>query len=186
MRGVNRTIIAGNLARDPDVRYTVNKKVYARFSVAVNYRYKNINGEYQDGVDYVPIVVWGAQAENCGKYLRKGSAILIEGRVQTSSYEAKDGSGKRYSTEVNADNVVFLGSGQQGTGSGGGYPRGEAMPFDEIPQPYVPTDYDFGRSIGERGFNGEFIPNFGDSGVPNNGNGGVKTGDDMPENDLPF
>ncbi|MBQ3456245.1 MAG: single-stranded DNA-binding protein [Synergistaceae bacterium] len=59
MRGLNKVIIAGNLARDPDTRYTVNKRAYSRFSVAVNYRYKDQNGEYKDGVDYVPIVVWG-------------------------------------------------------------------------------------------------------------------------------
>ena len=78
MNGLNKVIIAGNLAKDPEVRYTVNKRAYARFSVAVNYRYKDQSGEFKDGVDFVPIVVWGNQADPCGKYLRKGSPVLVE------------------------------------------------------------------------------------------------------------
>ena len=99
MRGFNRAIIAGNLTRDPEVRYTVNKRAYARFTVAVNNRYKDANGEYQDSTDYISVVAWGATAETCGKYLKKGSPVLIEGRIRTGSYDAKDGS-KRYTTEV--------------------------------------------------------------------------------------
>ena len=104
MNGLNRAIIAGNLARDPDVRYTVNKKAYTRFTVAVNYRYKDANGEYKDSADYIPVIVWGAQAESCGKYLKKGSPVLVEGRIQTGSYDAKDGT-KRYTTRVKASRV---------------------------------------------------------------------------------
>lgn len=164
MRGVNRAIIAGNLARDPDLRYTVNKRAYARFSVAVNYRYKDQNGEYKDGVDYIPVVVWGAQAENCGKYLKKGSPIIVEGRIQTGSYDAKDGSGKRYTTDILADNVVFLGSGS-GSSDSGSYNSGASYGNAKTSYPpsiSVPDDSDFGRSIGESGFGGGFSNDFDD------------------------
>ncbi len=179
MRGFNRAIIAGNLARDPDVRYTVNKKAYARFAVAVNYRYKDSNGEYKDSVDYINVVVWGAVAENCGKYLKKGSAVLLEGRIQTSSYEARDGSGKRYMTEINAENVQFLGGGQQGNNqqnSGGNFSRNSGSDFSD--SDYVPGDEDFGKSIGESGFG-----NFSSGGF---GNSLTQDSNMTDESDIPF
>ena len=106
MRGFNRAIIAGNLTNDPEVRYTVNKKAYCRFTVAVNNRYKDNNGEYKDSTDYINVVAWNQIAETCGKYLKKGSPVLVEGRIQTTSYDAKDGSGKRYTTEIWIDNSL--------------------------------------------------------------------------------
>ena len=148
MRGLNKVIVVGNLARDPEVRSTVSRRTLARFSVAVNYRYRDNNGEYKDGVDFVPVSVWGTVAENCGKYLKKGSPILLEGRVQTRSYDGRDGS-KRYVTEVVADNVQFLSSSQQGNrdrGSRGGF-EAPSMGLD-----YMPTEDDFGLPIGEKGF----------------------------------
>ena len=157
MRGFNRAIIAGNLTKDPDLRYTVNKKAYARFGVAVNNKWKNSNGELQESTEYINVVVWGPMSENCGKYLKKGSPVLVEGRIQSSSYEAKDGSGKRYMTEVNADNVVFLGSREQ-SGSSSGQPSSYQPSFGG----YSPSDDDFGKSIGESGFGGTFPPGFAD------------------------
>ena len=168
MRGFNRVIIAGNLTRDPDVRYTVNKKAYARFGVAINSTWKNANGELQESTEYVNVVVWGVMAENCGKFLKKGRAVLVEGSLRTTSYEAKDGSGKRTSTEVNADNVVFLGSGQGG--SDGGFQQRQSGSSSPYNMP-VPSDDDFGKSIGESGFGGGgFTPGFagGNSGIPDN------------------
>ena len=159
MNGLNRAIIAGNLARDPDVRYTVNKKAYTRFTVAVNYRYKDANGEYKDSADYIPVIVWGAQAESCGKYLKKGSPVLVEGRIQTGSYDAKDGT-KRYTTDLLADKVIFLGS-REGISSSGGQSSGmgASTPYD-MP---MPSGEDFGSSIGESGFGGNFSQGFADN-----------------------
>ncbi|MBQ6112631.1 MAG: single-stranded DNA-binding protein [Synergistaceae bacterium] len=157
MRGFNRAIIAGNLTRDPDLRYTVNKRAYARFSVAVNYRYKGENGEYQEGTDYINVVAWGTLGETCGKYLKKGSPVLIEGRIRTGSYEARDGSGKRYTTEIMADNMTMLGSREQ-SGSSSGQPSSYQPSFGG----YSPSDDDFGKSIGESGFGGTFSPGFAD------------------------
>lgn len=155
MRGFNRAIIAGNLTRDPEVRYTVNKRAYARFTVAVNSRYKDANGEYQESADYINVVAWGNWAETCGKYLKKGSPVLIEGRIQTGSYDAKDGSGKRYTTEINMSSMIMLSSREGGDNSGGGYSQKSSAATDTSPYGMpVPSDSDFGQSIGDRGFGG--------------------------------
>ena len=118
-RGYNKVMIMGNLARDPEVRYTASKQAVANFSVAVNKTWKDKNGEYQESVDFIPVVVWGSMAENCERYLKKGSQAFVEGRLQVRSYEAKDGSGKRYATEVVASDVIFLGSKKQDDSHGG-------------------------------------------------------------------
>ena len=174
MRGFNRAIIAGNLTNTPEVRYTVNKRAYARFGVAVNYRYKNANGEWQEGTDYINIVAWGTLAETCGKYLKKGSPALFEGRIRTGSYDAKDGSGKRYTTEIWVDNMVMLGSREQG-GSGSS-PVGTDYGSQGG---YVPGDDDFGKSIGESGFSGGgFTQGFAD------GDNGMQDGNS--DSGIPF
>ena len=176
MRGINRVIIAGNLTRDPDVRATINKRTYARFSVAINSSRRNANGEFQDFTEYVNVVVWGAQAEACGKYLKRGSPILVEGRISTSTYEAKDGSGKRTSTDVVAENISFFNTGLQQNSGGSSwqnnnnnnnYSRQSAPTqnnnrvnnYNPNQDFNPPTDGGFGQPIGENGF-GEFDPNF--------------------------
>ena len=153
MRGFNRAIIAGNLTRDPEVRYTVNKKAYARLNVAVNNRTRDANGEYHDSADYITVVAWNATAETAGKYLKKGSPVLIEGRIKTGSYDAKDGTGKRYTTEIWADSMIMLGSKDSGSDYGGNFaqssPSGASSQLD-----MPPGDADFGSSIGDSGFGG--------------------------------
>ena len=163
MRGFNRAIIAGNLTRDPEVRYTVNKKAYARFGVAVNSTWKNANGEVQDNTEYINVVTWGNLAEITGKYLKKGSPVLIEGRIRTGSYDAKDGSGKRYTTEIWADNMIMLGSREGVSGSGGGFsPRNSSSGMDSFSPSGMPMPDDFGSSIGDQGFGGPgTMPDFG-------------------------
>ena len=173
MRGFNRAIIAGNLTRDPEVRYTVKKRAYAKFGVAVNYRYKDNNGEYKDGVDYINVAAWGATAETCGKYLKKGSPILVEGRISTRTYDANDGSGKKSITEVVIDHMVMLGSGQ-GSSGGGSYPSSSNDDFGSF---NPPTVEDFGRPISESGFGGGVNPT---QGFANDNN------DNMSEDDIPF
>lgn len=112
-RGFNRVILMGNLARDPEIRYTAGKQAVANFTVAVGRSWKDKNGELQESTDFIPVVVWGSTAENCERYLKKGRPVLVEGRMQVRNYEAKDGSGKRYVTEVVASDVTFLGSRRQ-------------------------------------------------------------------------
>lgn len=168
MRGFNRAIIAGNLTKDPELRYTANRKAYARFGVAVNYRSKDANGEYKDDTDFITVVAWGNTAERCGKYLKKGSPVLVEGRIKTSSYDAKDGSGKRYTTEIWIENMIMLGSGQQGQqggnnnyGNTGFSGPGMGLGFDDLP-----TDGDYGSPIDEKGFNPAVGPEDANADIP--------------------
>ena len=104
---MNKVILIGRLTKNPEIRYTTKNNPVASFTLAVNRDYINENGERE--VDFINIVVWNKQAENCSKYINKGSQISIEGRIQTRSYEDKNGE-KRYTTEVIADQVHFLDS----------------------------------------------------------------------------
>ena len=105
-RGFNLAVIVGNVARDPEVRYTASKQAVAKFAVAVNRKWKGQNGEIHEEVDFIPVSAWGAQAENCEKYLRKGSAVLVEGRIRVSSYE-KDGQKRTFTEIVNNQLIDF-------------------------------------------------------------------------------
>ena len=104
---MNKVILIGNLSRDPELTTTNGGVSVCRFTIAVQRRFQNAEGERD--ADFINIVVWRAQAKNCHKYLRKGSKCAIDGRLQTSSYEAQDGT-RRYVTEVVADNVEFVGA----------------------------------------------------------------------------
>lgn len=106
---LNRIILIGNLTADPELKYTPSGTALTKFSIAVNRKYKdNKSGQLQEDVTFVPITVWGAQAENCSNFLTKGSPVAVEGRLRISTYETEAGE-KRKSTEVVASNVQFLG-----------------------------------------------------------------------------
>jgi single-strand DNA-binding protein len=107
--GVNKAIIIGNLGRDPEVRYLTSGQSVANFTVATSDSYTDRAGNKQERTDWHNIVVYGKQAEICGQYLKKGRQVYIEGRINYRQYEAKDGSGKRYITEIVAQRVQFLG-----------------------------------------------------------------------------
>lgn len=111
---LNRTILIGRLSKDPDLRYTPTGIPVARFTLAVQRPYTNEQGERE--ADFIPIVVWRGAAETCAKYLNKGRLVAVCGRIQTSSYEAEDGT-KRYTTEVVADEVKFLDWGHKDEGA---------------------------------------------------------------------
>lgn len=106
MSGVNKVILVGNLGKDPEVRFTPGGQAVANFSVATNEAWTDKDGKKQERTEWHRIVVWGKQAELCGQYLTKGRQVYLEGRLQTREYE-KDGQ-KKYSTEVVANQVVFL------------------------------------------------------------------------------
>lgn len=107
---MNRVCLVGRITAKPELRYTGGNIPYTRFSLAVNRTFSNAQGERQ--ADFINIIVWRRQAENIVNYLDKGSQVSIEGRIQTGSYTAQDGS-KRYTTDVVADNVQFLDSRRQ-------------------------------------------------------------------------
>lgn len=102
---MNRVMLIGRLTAKPELRYTGSNLPYARFSVAVNRTYSNAQGQRE--TDFINVVVWRKQAENVCNFLDKGSLVSVEGRIQTGSYDDKDGN-KRYTMEVVADSVQFL------------------------------------------------------------------------------
>lgn len=107
-RGYNRVILLGNLARDPELKYTPSGQPVTKFTIAVNRTYTSRDGAQVDEVDFIPIVVWGKQAESCSQYLTKGRAVLVEGRLRVRSYETQDGQ-RRRTFEVVALRVQFIG-----------------------------------------------------------------------------
>ncbi len=119
MASLNKVILAGNLTRDPEVRYTSSGTAVADLGIAVNERFKDATtGEWKEKPVYVDIVVWGRQAETSGEYLTKGSPVLIDGRLQLDQWETKEGD-KRSKLRVVANNIQFLSS-RRDTGSGSG------------------------------------------------------------------
>jgi len=102
---LNRVILIGRLTKDPELRYTPNGVAVASFTLAVNRSRLNQQGERE--TDFIPIVVWQKQAENCANYIGKGSLVAVDGRLQVRTYDDKDGQ-RRWITEVIAENVRFL------------------------------------------------------------------------------
>ena len=124
---MNKVFLIGRLTRDPELRYTGNNTPVATFSLAVNRNFSNQQGERE--ADFFNITVWRKQAENVKNYLNQGSQVAIDGRIQTRSYDDKDGQ-KRYVTEVVADNVEFLGSKNSSNNSSNGSHNEEPTPYD--------------------------------------------------------
>ena len=118
MASVNKVILIGNLGRDPEVRYMPSGDAVANFSIATTEKWKDKNGEMQEQTEWHRIAFFGRQAEICGEYLRKGSQVYIEGRLQTRKWTDKDGN-ERTTTEIRGDRMQMLG----GRGGGGATPE---------------------------------------------------------------
>ncbi len=151
---MNRVILIGRLTRDPELRYTGSNIPVATFTLAVNRTYSNQQGERE--ADFINVVVWRKQAENCKNYLTQGSQAAVIGSIQTRSYDDNNGQ-KRYVTEVVADNVEFLGSknSSNNMNSGNNY-----IPKNDN----EPSPYDFGPAPEPKGTNVESNP-FADFGA---------------------
>ncbi len=138
MSGVNKVIVIGRLGKDPEVKYTPDGVPVATFSVATSEEWKDKNtGEKQERTEWHRIVAWRKLGEICGEYLRKGSQVYIEGRLQTRSWDDRDGN-KRYMTEIIALNMQMLGSQARSSDSqSGGIPtpmeEPANLPDDDIP-----------------------------------------------------
>ncbi|MEK7669361.1 MAG: single-stranded DNA-binding protein [Patescibacteria group bacterium] len=115
---INKAFIYGNLTRDPELKSLPSGSQVCEFSVATNRVWKDKNGAKQESVDYHNIVVFGRQAELIKQYLHKGSGVFLEGRIQTRSWDAQDGT-KRYRTEIVADRIQF--GPKSGASTGGSY-----------------------------------------------------------------
>lgn len=123
---MNKVVLIGNLTKDPELQTTTSGVSVCRFTLAVTRRFSNSNGERE--ADFINITVWRSLADTCHNYLKKGSKCAVVGRIQTSSYDAQDGS-KRYTTDVVADEVEFISTrnnGDEGEGATFGAPKAPA------------------------------------------------------------
>ena len=126
---INKAILVGNLGKDPELRYTANGQAVATFSLATTEKFKNKGGEQQERTEWHNIVAWGPLAEICGKYLTKGKQIYCEGRIQSRSYDDRDGN-KRYITEIVISDMQMLGGrpGDEGSASSRPARTGGSLP----------------------------------------------------------
>jgi single-strand DNA-binding protein len=138
---VNKVILVGRLGRDPETRYTGGGQAVANFSVATDESYKDKNGERQKRTEWHKIVVWGKQAEIAQQYLKKGSLIFIEGRIQSREWQDKEGQ-KRTSFEIVANNFRMLGGRSDGAAAGAG--GGRSGPSDDVESHAAPHDDSYG------------------------------------------
>jgi len=134
---MNKVIVMGRLGRDPELKYTPTSLAVCSFSVATSESWKDKSGNRQEKTEWHNIVVYGKQAENCNMYLKKGRQALVSGKLQTRSWEDKQGS-KRYMTEIVAENIQFIGDASRNqcqNSDTGNYESSDSLSAD--------TDYNF-------------------------------------------
>lgn len=119
MASLNKVQIIGNLGSDPEMRFTANGSALARFSVACNRSWTTPDGERREDTEWVRVVCWERLAELAGQYLSKGRQVYVEGRLKTNQWEDREGN-NRYTTEVIARDIIFLGGRSDGGGGSGG------------------------------------------------------------------
>jgi single-strand DNA-binding protein len=157
-RSVNKVILVGNLGRDAETKFTPSGVSMTRFSVATGRRIKDqATGEWREETDWSNVVFW--RAENIAPYLTKGKQVYVEGRLQTRSYEDKDGQ-KRYSTEVVADDVILLGGRGGSEGGDGGFSQEPRMMSGPRPtaQRSAPAPSSGGGSPFDAGISDDDVP----------------------------
>ena len=135
MLEMNKVMLIGNLTRDPELSYLASGTALAKLGLAVNRRYKDKNGQYQDETTFVDIDAWAQTAEFCSKYLSKGRRVYVEGRLKFSSWEAQDGS-KRSKLSVTADRVQFADAKPAADGNAPSTPPS----YDSFPEPAAQAD----------------------------------------------
>ena len=129
---INRVVLTGNLTRDPELRSLPSGMSVCSLRVACNTRRKNNStGEWEDKPNFFDVTVWGAQGENCARFLAKGRPVALDGRLEWREWEAQDGSGKRQAIDIIADSVQFLGGREDGGGGGGGFTPRSDVPVNE-------------------------------------------------------
>ena len=140
MRGFSKAIIAGNLTRDPELRSTPNGNSVCSFSVAVNRVYRDQNGENKEDVSFIDCSAWGKLGETIANYAKKGSGVLVSGRLSQHSWEDKNGGGKRSRVEIVVEDFNFTGaaSGREG---GSNYSAPAASASSDVPDD-IPEEID--------------------------------------------
>jgi len=129
MSGVNKVILVGRLGQDPELKNVGNGQSVARLNIATSESWNDKNGQKQERTEWHRVVVWGRQAENCAKHLAKGRQVYVEGRLQTRKWE--DNGQTKYSTEIVANTVQFLGAGAS-AGAGAGAERASSTSNDQF------------------------------------------------------
>lgn len=137
MRGINKVILVGNLGRDPEVRYTKDGQAVATLNLATTEQWNDKSGQRQEKTEWHRVVLWGKLAEIAKEYLTKGRQVYIEGRLQTRSWDDREGK-KHYTTEVKGDQMLMLG----GRADGGG-PKEAAPPPPDAPFEATEEDVPF-------------------------------------------
>ena len=148
---INRVVLTGNLTRDPELRSTSGGTSVCSLRIATNTRRRDASGEWTDKANYFDVTVWGAQGENCARFLAKGRPVAIDGRLEWREWEDQNGN-KRHAVEIIADSVQFLGGREDGGGAGNGF----------TPRSDVPAD----------------TRDFEPAGTPSGGSGSSSAGDD--------
>jgi single-strand DNA-binding protein len=139
-KSVNKVILIGNLGKDPELKHTSGGTAVATMTVATNERFKDKSGEWQDKTEWHTVVLWQRLAEIAAEYLKKGRSVYVEGRLQTRSWEDKQGQ-KRYTTEIVASDLVLLGGGggrgedgsSKGSSRGSDFDQSAPAEFDSAP-----------------------------------------------------
>ncbi len=130
---INRVVMTGNLTRDPELRSTPSGTSVCSLRIACNTRRKGASGEWEDKPNYFDVTVWGAQGENCARYLSKGRPVAIDGRLEWREWETESGQ-KRQAVDIIADSVQFLGGRDDaGTGNGFAGPRLDVAGGSDVP-----------------------------------------------------
>jgi single-strand DNA-binding protein len=129
---INRVVLTGNLTRDPELRSLPSGMSVCSMRIACNTRRKGASGEWEDKPNYFDVTVWGAQGENCARFLAKGRPVAIDGRLEWREWEERETGNKRQAIDIIADAVQFLGGREDGPGGGGGgfTPRSD-VPVDD-------------------------------------------------------
>jgi single-strand DNA-binding protein len=145
--GLNKVMLIGNLGQDPELRFTQNKQPVMTMRIATTESFANRDGERQERTEWHSVVLWGKRAEALSKFLTKGTKIFVEGRLQTRTWDDKQGN-KRYTTEINAQEVILL---------GGGPRTGAPRTSHDAPAPGAHEDEERPRDAGN---------DFGDDDIP--------------------
>ena len=152
MASLNKVMLIGNVGADPELRKTSGGNSVCELRIATNERWTGQDGQAQERTEWHRVIVWGRQADNVAKYLTKGRSAYVEGRIQTREWTDKEGN-KRYTTEIVANQVLFLSQGAGG-GGGGGRRSDGPPPFSDADAP----SGDFGGGGGGGGFGDDDIP----------------------------
>ena len=155
-RSFNQVILMGNLTRDPELRQIPSGQSVCSFSLALNRSYKGSDGEWQEATDYIDVVAWGPLGERVAQYLTKGRPCLVNGRLQSRSWE-QEGQ-KRSKVEVVAQDVTFLGSGSGNSGSDSGEASQSASSEKPTPSKKTKADDIVIEDIGDEPINLDDIP----------------------------